>query len=59
MPKSENTTAQPGDWNADIYHVLKSCDVRHMAYVHDAGQSGTIKVLEADNDVLSVVLTTE
>ena len=59
MPKSENTAAQPGDWNADIYHVLKSCDVRHMAYVPDAGHSGTIKMFEADNDVSSVVLTTE
>ena len=59
MPKSENTATQPGDWNADIYHVLKSCDVRHMAYVPDAGHSGTIKMFEADNDVSSVVLTTE
>ena len=47
------------NWQEQIYSILKSHDVRHMAYVPDAGHSVTIDRFEADADVTSVVLTTE
>ena len=47
------------DWRAQIYHVLKEFEVRHMAYVPDAGHSTAINLFEEDRQVSSVVLTTE
>ena len=47
------------DWRAQIYHVLKEFEVRHMAYVPDAGHSTAINLFEKDRQVSSVVLTTE
>lgn len=47
------------DWKSRVYEVLLDCDVRHVAYVPDAGHSTAIEKFEANNNVASVVLTTE
>jgi len=46
-------------WQDDVYRVLKSHGIKHVAYVPDAGHSTAIRLAEADNEVQSVVLTTE
>ena len=48
-----------GDWQSDVFAVLKRHDVRHIVYVPDAGHSTAIRMAEADPDINSVVLTTE
>lgn len=55
MPDS----AQPADWREDVYTILKRHDVRHAAYVPDAGHATAINRFVEDLDVRSVVLTTE
>ena len=47
------------DWQDQVYPILKSANIRHIAYVPDAGHSGAIRQAEADSSVHSVVLTTE
>lgn len=47
------------DWKAQIYEVLKEFDVKHAAYVPDAGHSTAIERFSEDEAVHSVVLTTE
>jgi len=47
------------DWQEDVYRVLKNHDVKHIAYVPDAGHSTAIRRAEADNEMTSIVLTTE
>ena len=49
----------PPDWRDQVYPILKSANVRHVVYVPDAGHSRAINQVEADDDVRSVVLTTE
>lgn len=49
----------PIDWKTLVYDVLKDFDIKHVAYVPDAGHSTAIDLFEADSDVTSVVLTTE
>ena len=51
--------ALPIDWQADVFRVLKAQGVRHVAYVPDAGHSTAIRMAEADEEIQSVVLTTE
>src|SRR5215468_68153 len=46
-------------WPAELYRVLKSSDVRQMAYVPDAGHTTLINLFSADPEVVSNVLTTE
>jgi sulfopyruvate decarboxylase alpha subunit len=46
-------------WQDDVFRVLKESDVKHIVYVPDAGHSTAIRMAEADNDIHSVVLTTE
>lgn len=46
-------------WQRDVFDVLKAHDVKHIVYVPDAGHSVAIKLAEADEDIHSVVLTTE
>lgn len=46
-------------WPAELYRVLKSSDVRQMAYVPDAGHTTLINLFHADPDVTCNVLTTE
>ncbi|USG62573.1 thiamine pyrophosphate-binding protein [Sneathiella marina] len=54
-PKAEFSNT----WQSQIYDVLKEFQIKHMAYVPDAGHATAINKFEADNDVTSVVLTTE
>src|SRR5262245_45218146 len=46
-------------WREDVYRVLKRHEVKHVAYVPDAGHATAIRCAEADNDINAVVLTTE
>jgi sulfopyruvate decarboxylase alpha subunit len=46
-------------WPRAIYRSLRQADVRHMAFVPDAGHSELIELFLADEDVTSNVLTTE
>jgi len=46
-------------WPAAVYRILKTADVRQMAYVPDAGHATLIKLFAADAEVTSNVLTTE
>ncbi len=59
MPQILHSTNPPVDWQSQIYEVLKEFDIKHMAYVPDAGHSTAIEKFEADSEVTSVVLTTE
>lgn len=47
------------DWQSDVFRVLKQHGVKHIVYVPDAGHSTAIRLAEADNEIQSVVLTTE
>ena len=49
----------PPDWRADVFRVLKEHAVKHVAYVPDAGHSTAIRLAEADNEISTVVPTTE
>lgn len=46
-------------WQKDVFNVLKSGDVRQIAYVPDAGHSYAIRAAIADPVMRDVVLTTE
>ena len=59
MSSIKSPTPKDLDWQSSIYNVLKTCNVKHMAYVPDAGHSRTIQMFEEDNQVTSIVLTTE
>ena len=56
MPYDPITKAE---WPTQIYHLLKTAKVQHMAYVPDAGHTTLINLFNADLDVKSNVLTTE
>lgn len=49
----------PTDWRRDVFTVLKDADVKHVVYVPDAGHATAIQLAEDDNDLHSVVLTSE
>ncbi len=51
--------AEATPWQREIYRVLKSYDVRQVAYVPDAGHAGLIDLCHADNEMKTVVLSTE
>jgi len=46
-------------WPDDLYHVLKSSDVRHCVYVPDAGHTRLINRMIEDPMIHDTVLTTE
>ena len=46
-------------WREDVYRILKQHDVKHVAYVPDAGHATAIRLAEADLEIKAVVLTTE
>lgn len=62
---SEKTGSEPSaaaiaqTWPLEVYRLLKAAQVRHMAYVPDAGHSTLIELLNADPEVICNVLTTE
>jgi sulfopyruvate decarboxylase alpha subunit len=47
------------EWRSAVYRVLKDAQVKHVAYVPDAGHATAIRMAEADTEVASVVLTSE
>ncbi len=55
--KTDNQASE--NWPRQLYDVLKAADVRHMAYVPDAGHSQLIKLFHGDAEVITNVLTTE
>ncbi len=59
MFRADQQEQQPVDWKTQIYSILKEFDVKHIAYVPDAGHSTAIRLFEEDDEVNSVVLTTE
>ncbi|WP_016881897.1 MULTISPECIES: thiamine pyrophosphate-binding protein [unclassified Rhodococcus (in: high G+C Gram-positive bacteria)] len=46
-------------WQKEIFEILKSGDVKQIAYVPDAGHSHAIREAQQDPDIRDVVLTTE
>ena len=46
-------------WPDEIYGVLKEADVEHICYVPDAGHKVLIERCVADNEITTVLLTTE
>jgi sulfopyruvate decarboxylase alpha subunit len=46
-------------WPLDVYRVLKSADIRHVAYVPDAGHAQLINYFNDDPTVVCNVLTSE
>ncbi|QEL27330.1 phosphonopyruvate decarboxylase (plasmid) [Bosea sp. F3-2] len=59
MSAAEQAQNAELSWQNDVFSVLKAHGVKHVVYVPDAGHSTAIKMSEADNEVQSVVLTTE
>lgn len=59
MPQAKLSEDSPIDWKTRVYQVLKDFDIKHVAYVPDAGHSTAIRLFETDDEVNSVVLTTE
>jgi len=55
---SHPDTAVPA-WQEAIFRILKTGEVRQIAYVPDAGHSHLIRSAIADPDIHDVVLTTE
>lgn len=51
--------AEPTPWQREIHRVLKAYDVKQVAYVPDAGHAGLIDLCAADNQMKTVVLSTE
>ncbi len=46
-------------WPCAVYEVLKDCDIRHCAYVPDAGHTALIDKMAGDAEIQNIVLTTE
>jgi sulfopyruvate decarboxylase alpha subunit len=46
-------------WPDRLFEVLKSSDIRQVAYVPDAGHARLIERCKADPDIRDIVLTTE
>jgi sulfopyruvate decarboxylase alpha subunit len=47
------------NWPENVYRALRSANVRHMAYVPDAGHAQLIRLLSGDPDVTCNILTSE
>jgi sulfopyruvate decarboxylase alpha subunit len=56
--KKQHSGTQPL-WPAAIHDVLKSADVRQVAYVPDAGHSRLIELCQADRALSAIPLTSE
>ena len=56
MQKGENNSES---WQNQVFPILKSANIKHIAYVPDAGHSRAIEAANSDPDTKSVVLTTE
>jgi len=47
------------DWPGDLFHLLKTAEIRQLAYVPDAGHARLIDLARQDPDISTCVLTTE
>jgi sulfopyruvate decarboxylase alpha subunit len=55
-----STTESPvSNWQENIFSILKSGDVRQVAYVPDAGHAHVIRRVQQDPQMRDIVLTTE
>jgi sulfopyruvate decarboxylase alpha subunit len=66
MPESGTTTTQhrggaavPPPWPEAVHRVLRDAEIRHVAYVPDAGHTRLIELCRADPAMVATVLTTE
>ena len=59
MAKAGTDRKSDESWQEDVFGVLKASNVKHIAYVPDAGHSTAIRLAEADDEINAVVLTTE
>jgi len=55
----QNHSEHTEHWQDQVFPILKSANIKHIAYVPDAGHSRAIEAANADSDIKSVVLTTE
>ncbi len=46
-------------WQSSVYDALKLREIRHIAYVPDAGHAALIEAAHGDRDMEATVLTTE
>ena len=58
-PRTQATAECSTSWQEQIYPILKAADIKHVAYVPDAGHATSIELACADTEMQSVVLTTE
>ncbi|MEM7207021.1 MAG: phosphonopyruvate decarboxylase [Pseudomonadota bacterium] len=54
-----NCDASRQQWPTTLYQLLKNKNVRQMSYVPDAGHTALINHFDADQEVVTNVLTTE
>ncbi|SFM30485.1 sulfopyruvate decarboxylase, alpha subunit [Methylobacterium pseudosasicola] len=59
MAAEEMDNDESQGWKSDVFRVLKQHGIKHIAYVPDAGHSVALRLAEADDEIQSVVLTTE
>ena len=62
MPSMLSASAGNADepaWPVGLYRVLKRAGVRQVGYVPDAGHARLIELFQADDEVVTNVLTTE
>ncbi len=63
MPPTASSSSEKPDkitsWPNAIYEVLKDRDIRHCAYVPDAGHTWLINKMVEDAGIQSIVLTSE
>ena len=55
----QNKNKPTDNWQDEVFPILKAANIRHIVYVPDAGHSKVIEAANADEDIRSVVLTTE
>ena len=59
MDSTAGSKLSGADWPEGIYRAFKGAGIRQVAYVPDAGHSALIQRCHADNEMRTVVLTTE
>jgi len=58
-PQTPDAPAVAPTWPVEVWHILKSSNVRQVSYVPDAGHATLIELVNADPDMICNVLTTE
>ena len=51
--------AETQPWAGDIYEALKAYDVRQVSFVPDGGHTSLLRLIDADEYIKSIALTTE